>query len=90
MSDTTAEPPTRYAREAMAVVRLANGDDLSVKLTVREVITKLNVPEEGPKFIELPGEDGPFLVRPEAVLAVIADQRRGAAGFRVAQGAEAS
>jgi len=74
----------------MATIRLANGADLSVKLTVREVITKLNVPEGGPTFVELPGEDGPFLVRPEAVLAVIADQRRGAAGFRVAQGAEAS
>lgn len=74
----------------MAVVRLANGDDLTVKLTVAEVIDKLTVPEGGPTFIELPGEDGPFLVRPEAVLAVIGDQRRGISGFRVAQGAEAS
>jgi hypothetical protein len=74
----------------MAVVRLPNGDDLTVKLTVREVIAKLNVPEGGPTFVELPGEDGPFLVRPEAVLAVIADQLRGVSGFRVAQGAEAS
>jgi hypothetical protein len=74
----------------MAIVRLANGGDLSVKISVREVIAKLNVPEGGPTFVELPGEDGPFLVRPDAVLAVIADQRRGAAGFRAAQGAEAS
>ena len=74
----------------MAVIRLANGDDLTVKLTVREVIAKLNVAEGGPTFVELPGEDGPFLVRPEAVLAVINDQRRGVSGFRVAQGAEAS
>jgi hypothetical protein len=74
----------------MAVVRLANGDDLTVKLTVSEVIDKLNVPEGDPSFVELPGEDGPFLVRPEAVLAVIANQRRGVSGFRVAQGAEAS
>ncbi len=74
----------------MAIVRLANGGDLSVKLTVGEIIAKLNVPEGGPTFVELPGEDGAFLVRPDAVLAVIADQRRGAAGFRVAQGAEAS
>ena len=74
----------------MAHVRLANGGDLSVKLTVREVIAKLNVAEGGPTFVELPGEDGPFLVRSEAVIAVIADQRRGSAGFRVAQGAAAS
>jgi hypothetical protein len=74
----------------MAVIRLANGDDLSVKLTVAEVIAKLNVPEGGTTFVELPGEDGPFLVRPAAVLAVINDQRRGVSGFRVAQGAEAS
>jgi hypothetical protein len=74
----------------MAVVRLPNGDDLTVKLTVREVIAKLNVPDGGATFIELPGEDGPFLVRPGAVLAVIADQRRGVSGFRVAQETEAS
>ncbi len=71
----------------MAHVRLANGGDLSVKLTAEEILAKL---DGGSRFIELPGEDGPFLVRPEAVIAVIADQRRGSAGFRVAQGAEAS
>ena len=86
----TGRAPTRYSRVDMAIVRLANGGDLSVKISVQEVIAKLNVPEGGPTFVELPGEDGPFLVRPDAVLAVIADQRRGAAGFRVAQGAEAS
>ena len=74
----------------MAVIRLGNGDDLTVKLTVADVIAKLSVPAGDSAFIELPGEDGPFLVRPEAVLAVIADQRRGVSGFRVAQGAEAS
>ncbi len=73
----------------MAHVRLANGGDLSVKLTVEEITAKLNA-SGGSGFVELPGEDGPFLVRPEAVIAVIADQRRGSAGFRVAQGAEAS
>jgi hypothetical protein len=73
----------------MAHVRLANGGDLSVKLTVEEITAKLNASGGGSGFIELPGEDGPLLVRPEAVIAVIADQRRGAAGFRVAQGAEA-
>jgi len=71
----------------MAHVRLANGGDLSVKLTVEDITAKLNASAGGSGFVELPGEDGPFLVRPEAV---IADQRRGAAGFRVAQGAEAS
>ena len=74
----------------MAHVRLANGGDLSVKLTVEEITAKLNASGGGSGFVEFPGEDGPFLVRPEAVLAVIGDQRRGAAGFRVAQGAEAS
>ena len=75
----------------MAHVRLANGGDLSVKLTVEEIIAKLNASDGGAAFVELPGEDGPFLVRSEAVIAVIADQRRGSAGFRgVAQGAAAS
>ena len=74
----------------MAHVRLANGGDLSVKLTVDEIIAKLNASDGGAAFVELPGEDGPFLVRSEAVIAAIADQRRGSAGFRVAQGAAAS
>jgi hypothetical protein len=73
----------------MAHVRLGNGGDLSIKLNVDEIIAKLSASDAG-VFVELPGGDGPVLVRPESVIAVIADQRRGAAGFRVAQGAEAS
>ena len=66
----------------MAVVRLANGADVSVKLSVEEV--KAAVGGGGaPAFVELPGEDGPVLVRPAAVIAIIEDARRGAAGFRI-------
>lgn len=68
----------------MATIRLANGSDLTVKLTVAEVIQALSA-ERGPAFVELPGEDGPVLVRPAGVIAVIEDAKRGTAGFRVAQ-----
>ena len=55
----------------MAVIRLANGGDLSVKLSVTDVMSALRVVAGGPDFVELPGE-------------VIEDARRGTAGFRVA------
>jgi len=70
----------------MAILRLANGGDLSVKLTVDEILTALSVTAGGPEFVELPGEDGPVLIRPSGVIAVIEDERRGTAGFRIAGG----
>lgn len=68
----------------MAIIRLANGGDLSVKLSLEEVQARLN---KSPDFVELPGEDGPVLVRPAAVLAIIEDSKRGTAGFRVSAAA---
>ena len=65
----------------MAIIRLANGADVGVKLSVEEVKTSLA--PGGAAFVELPGEDGPVLVRPEAVIAIIEDAKRGAAGFRI-------
>jgi hypothetical protein len=69
----------------MTVVRLANGADMSIKLGLEEVKTALD--GGGTDFVELPGEDGPVLVRPSAVIAVIEDAKRGTAGFRVSAGA---
>ena len=70
----------------MAVIRLANGADMSVRLTLAEVQAALTVAAE---FAELPGEDGPVLVRPAAVIAIIEDAKRGTAGFRIGAGASA-
>lgn len=67
----------------MAIVRLANGADVSVKLSTEEVQTALARTVEGDGFVELPGEDGPVLVRPQAVIAIIEDTKRGSAGFRI-------
>lgn len=64
----------------MATIRLANGGDITVKLSFDEVQERLGA---GPDFVELPGEDGPVLVRPAAVIAIIEDSKRGTAGFRV-------
>ena len=72
----------------MAVLRLANGTDLPVKLGVQDVIEQLRA-GSGDAFVDLPGEDGPVMVRPSGVIAIIEDSRRGTAGFRVGSVASA-
>ncbi|MGH7723264.1 MAG: hypothetical protein ACRENL_10635 [Candidatus Dormibacteria bacterium] len=74
----------------MAVIRLANGSDLAVKLSVAETIAAIQITGGTPDFVELPGEEGPIHLRPAGVIAVIEDARRGTAGFRfgVARSAE--
>ena len=71
----------------MTVVRLANGADMSIKLGLDEVKAALSA--DSTDFVELPGEDGPVLVRPSAVIAVIEDAKRGTAGFRISASAAA-
>ena len=66
----------------MAVIRLSNGSDIAVKLTVAETIAAIQITDGAPDFVELPGEDGPIHLRPSGVIAVIEDTRRGTAGFR--------
>jgi hypothetical protein len=66
----------------MAVIRLANGSDLVVKLTVAETIAAIQISDGTPDFVEMPGEEGPIHLRPGSVIAVIEDARRGTAGFR--------
>lgn len=63
----------------MAIIRMANGGDLGVKLSLEETRARLT----GSDFVELPGEDGPVLVRPASVIAIIEDAKRGTAGFRI-------
>ena len=63
----------------MAIIRMANGGDFGVKLSVEETKARLT----GEDFVELPGEDGPVLVRPASVIAIIEDAKRGTAGFRI-------
>jgi hypothetical protein len=70
----------------MSVIRLANGADIVVKLSLEEVRDALGAGDPA-DFVELPGENGPILVRPASVLAIIGDAKRGTAGFRLAQGA---
>jgi hypothetical protein len=66
----------------MSIVRLSNGADLSVKLTIDEVKAALDGSTSS-DFVELPGEEGPVLVRPPAVIAIVEDTKRGSAGFRM-------
>jgi hypothetical protein len=73
----------------MAVIRLSNGSDIAVKLSVAETIAAIQVTAGSPDFIELPGEEGPIHLRPGGVIAVIEDTRRGTAGFRFGANREA-
>ena len=66
----------------MAVLRLANGSDLVVKLSVADALAAIQTTNGPPDFVELPGEDGLIHLRPSGVIAVIEDARRGTAGFR--------
>jgi hypothetical protein len=67
----------------MTIIRLVNGSDAAVKLSVDETLAALQAKPGGAGFVELPGEDGPIHLRPSGVVAVFADARRGSAGFRV-------
>jgi len=66
----------------MAVLRLASGNDVVVKLTSQEVLAALRNAKDD--FVELPGEDAPIHVRASSVMAIIEDSRRGTTGFRLA------
>lgn len=67
----------------MAVLRLADGSDVVVKLTMQEVRATLQKHGNG-DFVELPGEEASVLVRASSVMAIIEDSKRGTTGFRLA------
>ncbi|MFN2569620.1 MAG: hypothetical protein ABR564_08490 [Candidatus Dormibacteria bacterium] len=69
----------------MAILRLANGTDLMVKLSIEDTLSAISAisTSAGERdFVELPGEDGPVHLRPSGVIAVIDEPRRHASGFR--------
>jgi hypothetical protein len=65
----------------MATLRMVNGADVSVKLSVPEAIDAIKITDQM-EFVELPGEDGPIHIRPKSVIAVIEDAKKNTAGFR--------
>ena len=67
----------------MAIIRLVNGGDFTIKLSVAETLARLNA---GTEFVELPGEEGPIHVRPSGVVAVLDHTQRQSSGFRMASG----
>jgi hypothetical protein len=71
----------------MAILRLTNGGDVTVKLSVEETLAKLSTSSD---FVELPGDEGPVHVRPAGVIAVMDHTQRQSSGFRVASSASAS
>ena len=74
----------------MAVLRLAGGSDVVVKLSVQEVVAVLQGGKNNDAFVELQGEDAPILIRPSSVIAIIEDGKRGTTGFRIAVGESSS
>ena len=71
----------------MAIIRLVNGGDITVKLGVAETLARLGA---GGDFVELPGDEGPVHVRPSGVVAVLDHTQRQSSGFRVASAASSS
>lgn len=67
----------------MSILRLTNGNDVDVKLSVEDTIAAVEVVAGTGGFVELPTEDGPIHLRPEAIIAVLEDGNRKRAGFQV-------
>ncbi len=70
----------------MAILRLVNGNDVTVKLSVQDTIAAVAVVAGTDGFVELPTVDGPIHVRPGSIVAVLEDGQEKRAGFRTAAG----
>ena len=70
----------------MAILRLANGGDVTIKLTVQDTIAAVSVMAGTDGFVELPTDDGPIHVRPASIVAILEDGGKKQAGFRIAGG----
>jgi hypothetical protein len=70
-------------RRPMTTIRLSNGPDTAVSLSVEETLKALERPADKAGFIELPTDDGPIRIRPSAIVALFPDTHKGSAGFRV-------
>jgi hypothetical protein len=67
----------------MAILRVTNGNDVPVKLSVEDTIAAVQVMSGTDGFVELPTEDGPIHIRPSAIIAVLEDASHRKAGFRI-------
>jgi hypothetical protein len=67
----------------MAIVRVVNGNDIFVKLSVADTIAAVQVVSGTDGFVELPTDAGPIHVRPGAIIAVLEDSSSKQAGFRI-------
>jgi len=67
----------------MSILRLTNGNDVDVKLSVEDTIAAVEVVAGTDGFVELPTDDGPIHIRPAAIIAVLEDGNRKRAGFQV-------
>jgi hypothetical protein len=68
----------------MAILRLLNGNDVPIKLSVADTIATVQVMAGNDGFVELPTDDGPIHVRPATIVAVLEDANHKSAGFRLA------
>lgn len=64
----------------MTIIRLVNGHDIMVKLSVSETLKLLQ--KGGDAFVEIPGDETSIHLRPSAVIAVTDDTRKSTTGFR--------
>ncbi|MGI8846654.1 MAG: hypothetical protein ACR2GX_00075 [Candidatus Dormibacteria bacterium] len=66
----------------MTILRISNGSDIGVTPSLDEVLATLGA-ASADGFVEFAGEDGPVHLRASSVIAVLGDQKKGTAGFRV-------
>jgi len=65
----------------MTLLRLTNGADVPIKLSVEDAMAALTL-SQASDFVELPGEDGPIHIRPSHVIAIVDNAQTRTAGFR--------
>ena len=66
----------------MTIIRLVNGSDVAVRLSVAETLAALQAKPGEAGFVEFLGDDGPIYLRPSGVIALFSDARHSSAGFR--------
>jgi hypothetical protein len=67
----------------MALLRLTNGADILVKMSIEDAMAAVTLASGGADFVELPGDEGPIHIRPSHIIAIVDSADQKTAGFRI-------
>ena len=65
----------------MSKIRLSSGDDIEIKLSVKEALEIFSTLTQPTGFVEVAGTEGPLYFRPQEVIAIFPEQERRDTGF---------